>query len=222
MRCGWRDPSRAASSASRARARHRLTASISAAAWSRSRISAEPDSLPVTSRAGQPMLMSMMSAPSALGDARALGHPARLAAGKLYDEGLAVAAPCLAPRLVALGDQMLAGDHLGDHETGPQSVRQTAKREVGDARHGRQQYGVGQRVRTDTDRRRWRRVGTNTCAIAHILGIFSECSTLGQTSLQPLAVRKRESGPSTVHPVVAPAARRLTGSQSVSPARRAL
>ena len=32
-------------------------------AWSRSRISAEPESPPVTCRAGQPMLMSMMSAP---------------------------------------------------------------------------------------------------------------------------------------------------------------
>ena len=35
--------------------------------------------------AGQPMLMSMMSAPARFGDARALRHPVRLAAGELDD-----------------------------------------------------------------------------------------------------------------------------------------
>ena len=35
-------------------------------------------------RAGQPMLMSMISAPARLGDAGALRHPARLAAGELH------------------------------------------------------------------------------------------------------------------------------------------
>jgi hypothetical protein len=39
------------------------TASISRSAWSRSRISAEPDSPPTTFLAGQPMLMSMIRAP---------------------------------------------------------------------------------------------------------------------------------------------------------------
>jgi hypothetical protein len=42
-----------------------MVASINDRAWSRSRISAEPDCPPVTCRAGQPMLMSMMAAPQA-------------------------------------------------------------------------------------------------------------------------------------------------------------
>ena len=79
-----------------------------------------------------------------LGHARALRHPARLAAGKLYDERLAARRPrpCAARRGV-LGDEVLAGDHLGDDQAGAQGVRQAAKGEIGDPRHGREQHGVG-------------------------------------------------------------------------------
>ena len=54
--------------------------------------------MPVTCLAGQPMLMSMMSAPAACRDARAFGHPVRLAAGELHDvepQPLAVEPPLL-------------------------------------------------------------------------------------------------------------------------------
>ena len=62
-----------------------------------------------------------------LGHARAFAHPARFAAGKLYDERLAVAALGLAPRVVLLGDEMLAGDHLGDDQAGPEACARRRK-----------------------------------------------------------------------------------------------
>ena len=64
--------------------------------------SAEPDSLPVTSRAGQPMLMSMMSAPRLFRHARPFCHPARLAARQLYDERSKIPANCAFARAVAV------------------------------------------------------------------------------------------------------------------------
>ena len=112
-------------------------------------MSALPDSLPVTSRAGQPMLMSMMSAPRSCGHARALAHPACFAADELYDERREVAAFGAAHDVGALADEFGARHHLRDHKPRAQLVRQLAEWQIGYACHRRQQNRVGQAVAAD-------------------------------------------------------------------------
>ncbi len=148
-----------------------------------------------------------------LGRPRALPHPARLAADKLYDERLAVGARSLAPRLEARRRQLLAGDHLGYDQTSPVAQRQPPERGVGDPRHGREQNGVGQRVRPDANLHRWRSLGTTACAFAHKLGMFSMCTSLEQTSAGSGHSQARTAGQSTLAGCPA-RARRLTGTIS--------
>ena len=126
------------------------------------------------------MLMSMMSAPVAFGDARALRHPVRLAAGELHDieaEPLAVE-PALRVAL-AFGERR-AGDHFGDHDAGAQTRGKAAEGRVGDAGHRREEDAVRQHGRPDGQRlgeipRRWRQRRSFN---AHYLGVQSYAQSL--------------------------------------------
>ena len=115
--------------------------------------------------------------------ARPFRHPARLAARQLYDEGSKIPANCPFAHAVAVLDQVLARHHLRGDERGAQKMRLAAERQVGYARHRRQQHVAGQRVPTDADGRHCRRRDGRTCAIAHLLGSFSCCTTLVQTTV---------------------------------------
>ena len=117
-------------------------------------------------------------------DAGAFAHPMRLAPGELYDEGLAIGSARLAAGMVAVRRQMLAGHHFRDDQAGAPCVGQVAECWVGHSRHRREQYPVGQRKRAYVEARRRGGIGTSACAIAHILGMFSICLSLGQISLR--------------------------------------
>ena len=89
-----------------------------------------------------------------LGDARALRHPARLAAGELHDVE-PDALPFGAQQRIgtALGE-VLARRHLGDDEAGAEPGDQPPERRIGDARHRRQDHAVRQSEIADRDRAR--------------------------------------------------------------------
>ena len=128
-------------------------ASIKVSAWSRSRISAEPDCAPVTCLAGQPMLMSMMSAPASCGDARAFGHPVRLAAGELHD--VEAAAPrrragAAASRLPSASAALAIISEIDD--AGAETCGEPAEGRIGDAGHRREEHAIRQRDRPDGQR----------------------------------------------------------------------
>ena len=86
------------------------------------------------------MLMSMISAPAAFGDARALRHPARLAAGELNDMNAGALSFGAQHSIAAAFDQGIAGGHLGDDEAGAELRHQSTERRIGDARHWGQHH----------------------------------------------------------------------------------
>ena len=114
--------------------------------------------------------------------ARPFRHPARLAARQLYDERSKIPANCPFAHAVTVLDQVLARHHLRGDEGGAQKMRLAAERQVGHARHRRQQHVAGQRVPADANVPHHRRRGGRTCAVAHLLGSFSCCTTLVQTT----------------------------------------
>ena len=77
-----------------------------------------------------------------LGDARAFRHPLCLAAGELHhmrpDSGRLAAQH----RHRAAVDKIVAGGHLGDHETSAEGCGHASKRGIGDTRHRRQNNPV--------------------------------------------------------------------------------
>ncbi len=80
------------------------------------------------------------------GDARALRHPARFAAGELDD--VDAAAPALrraAPRRGGSAASRGARRHFGHDQAGPELGHQAPKRRIGDPRHRRQHRPVRQR-----------------------------------------------------------------------------
>ena len=74
----------------------------------------------------------------AFGDARALRHPARLAAGKLDNVDADTLSFGAQHSIAAAFDQRIACGHFGDDKTGAKLRYQTTKRGIGDARHRRQ------------------------------------------------------------------------------------
>jgi hypothetical protein len=70
----------------------------------------------------------------------------------LYDERGELAALGAATGIVAFADEVFARHHLGDYETGAQSMHQTAKRQIGNARHWRKQHGRTQAMPANFDR----------------------------------------------------------------------
>src|SRR5216684_7636185 len=77
------------------------------------------------------------------GDPRAFRHPFDLAARELnhmrtYSGGLATQ-----PRHWATIDEVIAGGHLGNDESGAKRCGQTSKGCIGDARHWREEDPVG-------------------------------------------------------------------------------
>ncbi len=73
---------------------------------------------------------------------RGLGHPMRLAAGKLHGGIGHIGAEFGAFAHAGLGlDHFLAGDHLADHQTGAKAQDQIAERAVGDSGHRGQEHG---------------------------------------------------------------------------------
>ena len=79
-----------------------------------------------------------------------LGHHMRLAAGKLHRHRRFLGHILgHAQRLAVLPDHRFAGDHLGHHQPGAAALDQAAERQVGDARHGRQDHGVLEFHRAD-------------------------------------------------------------------------
>jgi hypothetical protein len=84
-----------------------------------------------------------------LGDARALRHPALLAPGKLYDEGLEVVAGGAPQHRRALAHEVLAGNHLGHDQPRAQAMRELAERQVRHPRHGREQHTIGHGLPAD-------------------------------------------------------------------------
>ena len=79
-----------------------------------------------------------------------LGHDPRLAAGELHRHRLLVGAALRhCQRLPGLADRRLAGDHLGDDERGALPFDDPPERQIGDARHRRQDDRICQRDRTE-------------------------------------------------------------------------
>ena len=78
-------------------------------------------------------------------DPRALGHPVRLAAGKLNDMRADARGLAAQQRHRAAVDEIVAGGHFGDDETRAKCSGQTPERRVGDARHRRKHDPVGDR-----------------------------------------------------------------------------
>ena len=74
------------------------------------------------------------------GDARAFRHPFLFAAGKLDDERGEVATFGPAQHIGARFDEFFAGDHLGNDEGRAEPVREPAKGQIADARHGSQHH----------------------------------------------------------------------------------
>ena len=149
-RCGFDRPSPAASSRSRAAMVAFTAASISRAASSGSRIRAEPDSAPVTSLAGQPMLKSMMSAPASSASFAPLAIHSGVRPTKLdHHQGQAVADGGAAHHIGAAAGEGVAGHHLGG-DIGRAAGRGDApERQVGHPRHGRGQHPAGNGDVTD-------------------------------------------------------------------------
>ena len=69
-------------------------------------------------------------------------HPAALAPDKLDDERLEVGAGSTPHHVGALAHELLARHHLGHDEARSEPVCEPAKREVGHARHGGEEYSV--------------------------------------------------------------------------------
>ena len=107
-------------------------------AASRSRISALPASAPATRRAGQPILMSMRSAPSAFEPPRGLGHRGGLAADELHgaDRPGDVRARQHSRRPA---NNPVDGDHFGEGERRAAALRGARIACVGHAGHRREQ-----------------------------------------------------------------------------------
>ena len=105
---------------------------------SRSRISAEPDQPPVTCLAGQPMLMSMMSAPAPRRDVAASRHPARLAPGELNDVRARRRALGAQARLLVAGTRTGRSRPSRTRRARPRNAARGSHHGVGDARHRRE------------------------------------------------------------------------------------
>ena len=78
------------------------------------------------------------------GDPCALCHPVRLAARELND--VRAYSRCLAAQLRhgTTVDEVVAGGHLGNNQSGAERGRQLSKRGIGDARHRREKDPVGE------------------------------------------------------------------------------
>jgi hypothetical protein len=74
------------------------------------------------------------------------------AADKLYDKGRKVAAFGATEHILALGHELGAGNHLGDHETGAETMRELAERQIAHPGHRCEQYPVFQGVVADPER----------------------------------------------------------------------
>ena len=109
-------------------------------------------------------------------------------------KGARFAANCAVARAVALADQVLAGHHLGDDQAGAQAMRQAAERQVGDARHRRQQHVAAQRVPTDADWRRQSRSARQNLRSCPFIRQFPLLLCLGQTSAPLPASQVRNDG----------------------------
>ena len=83
----------------------------------------------------------------------ALGHPARLAASKLDDEGRMRRLHRFAQHVTTLAHQRLAGDHLGDDERSTGRVRDVAERQIGDAGHWSEYDRIGEGETADLEGR---------------------------------------------------------------------
>ena len=145
----WMHPSQAASSASRELLTACTVASISRSAWSRSRISADPDAMLVT-MLGRATHVDVDDV-GALGlrDTGALRHPTRLTAGELdrFDgQAPPIAAP---PGLAAVFDQRRACRHLRNDEARPELLGHAAERRIGDAGHRGQNHPICERDRAN-------------------------------------------------------------------------
>jgi hypothetical protein len=77
------------------------------------------------------------------GDARAFRHPTGLAAGELDDMRTYARRLASQPRHRATIDEIIAGGHFRNDESGPKRCRQTSKGDIGDARHRRKKDRVG-------------------------------------------------------------------------------
>ncbi len=74
---------------------------------------------------------------------RAFRHPAGLAARELNDMRTYSGRLASQPRHRAAIDEIIAGGHFGDDESGAKRSRQTPKRRVGNAGHRREKDPVG-------------------------------------------------------------------------------
>ena len=97
------------------------------------------------------MLMSMISAPCSLGDAGALRHPVRFAAGELHDMGARSRAFGAQHRIAAALDEGIACRHLRYDEASAQAACEPPERRVGDSGHGRQNHAVLHRNASDLE-----------------------------------------------------------------------
>jgi hypothetical protein len=77
------------------------------------------------------------------GDPRAFRHPPLLAAGELHDMRTDSGGLAAQPRHRAAVDEIIAGGHFGNDESGAKGSGQASKGCIGDARHGREKNPVG-------------------------------------------------------------------------------
>ena len=121
------------------------------AACTSSRISAEPAWPLTTFFTGQPKLMSMMRGAAIGVELRRLGHHLRARSRRAAPPSAAPPAQLCAivSDLPCLADHRLAGDHLGDDQPRPVPLDQAAKRQIGHARHRRQDHRIVEREGAD-------------------------------------------------------------------------
>src|SRR5262249_53540440 len=125
------------------------------------------------------------------GDARALGHPARLAAGELHDMRPDAGSLAAQSRDRSAVDQVVARGHFRHHEPGPQRRCKAPKRRVGNPRHRRKKDRMGdfniayfQRLATMIKRAGHERlVSLGVAAVRSPNGILS--TKLVQSSIMP-------------------------------------
>ena len=149
------------------RSTDRTVASRIRAAWSSSRISAEPAWPLTTFLTGHPKLMSMICAPrSALSLAASAmtcgSQPASCTAIGCSSSQLFV----IVIVLRRFANHCLARDHFRDDKAGAKALDQAAKRQVADPRHRCQDYRIVNCHRAELN--------------AHFLSILSYCLTIKQ------------------------------------------
>lgn len=126
------------------------TASRISATSASSRSRADPAALLHTFFAGQPMLMSMICAPSSTFALRGLGQHGRIAAGDLHRARLVLAIVDQAQaRLAAVPQADVAGHHLRYHHPGAKATAKLTERTIGHPGHRREDQSVGQCIWAD-------------------------------------------------------------------------